>query len=120
DVINPATGQVCGRVSVGSKADVDRAVAAARKAFRSWSKTSRQERLDALSAIVEAFSARVGLLAEAITEEMGAPAWLSQGTQAPIGINHFKTAIGVLEKFEFEEDRGTSRVIKEPIGVCGF
>jgi aldehyde dehydrogenase (NAD+) len=66
------------------------------------------------------FSERVGPLAEAITEEMGAPAWLAQGTQAPIGINHFKTAIGVLERFEFEEDRGTSRILKEPIGVCGF
>jgi aldehyde dehydrogenase (NAD+) len=120
DVINPATEEVCGRVSAGSKADVDRAVAAARKAFKSWSKTTREQRLAALNRIVEAFTARVGPLAEAITEEMGAPAWLAQGTQAPIGVNHFKTAIGVLEGFQFEEDRGTSRVIKEPIGVCGF
>jgi aldehyde dehydrogenase (NAD+) len=120
EVINPATEEVAGRVSAGSKADVDRAVAAARKAFKTWSKTSRQERLAALNRIVQAFSERVGPLAEAITEEMGAPAWLAQGTQAPIGINHFKTAIGVLERFEFEEDRGTSRILKEPIGVCGF
>src|SRR3954470_17150154 len=95
DVINPATEEVCGRVSAGSAADVDRAVAAARKAFKAWSKTTREQRLAALNRIVEAFTARVGPLAEAITEEMGAPAWLAQGTQAPIGINHFKTAIGV-------------------------
>jgi len=120
DVINPATEEVCGRVSAGSAADVDRAVAAAKTAFKTWRKTSREERLALLNRIVEAFQARVGDMAETITQEMGAPAWLSQGTQAPIGINHFKSAIGVLERYEFEEDRGTSRVLKEPIGVCGF
>jgi aldehyde dehydrogenase (NAD+) len=120
DVINPATEGVCGHVSAGSAADVDRAVAAARKAFRTWRKTSREERLRVLNRIVEAFGERVGDMAQAITEEMGAPAWLAQGTQAPIGINHFKSAIGVLERYEFEEDRGSSRILKEPIGVCGF
>ena len=120
DVVNPATEEVCGRVSAGTPGDVDRAVLAAQKAFRTWRKTSRAERLAALNRIVEAFHARVGDMAEAITIEMGAPAWLAQGTQAPIGINHFKSAIGVLERYEFEEDRGTSRVLKEPIGVCGF
>jgi aldehyde dehydrogenase (NAD+) len=120
EVINPATEEVAGRVAIGGAADVDRAVAAARKAFKSWSRTSREERLAALGRIVTAFEQRVGDMAEAITAEMGAPAWLSQGTQAPIGINHFKSAIGVLERYEFEEDRGTSRILKEPIGVCGF
>ena len=120
DVVNPANEEVCGRVSAGSPADVDRAVAAARKAFKTWRKTSREDRLALLNRIVEAFQARVGDMAEAITLEMGAPAWLAQGTQAPIGINHFKSTIGVLERYEFEEDRGTSRVLKEPIGVCGF
>ena len=120
DVTNPATEEVCGRISAGSAADVDRAVTAARKAFETWAWTSREERLAALERIVEAFNARVGDMAAAITEEMGAPAWLSQGTQAPIGINHFKSAINVLKTFEFEEDRGTSRIVQEPIGVCGF
>ena len=120
DVVNPATEAVCGRISAGSAADVDRAVAAARNAFRTWSRSSREERLALLHRIVEAFSGRVGDMAEAITEEMGAPAWLAQGTQAPIGINHFKTAIGVLQTYEFEEDRGKNRILKEPIGVCGF
>ena len=120
DVINPATEAVCGRVSAGSAADVDHAVAAAKTAFKTWRKTSREERLALLNRIVEAFQARVGDMAEAITQEMGAPAWLAQGTQAPIGINHFKSAIGVLERYQFEEDRGTSRILKEPIGVCAF
>lgn len=120
DVINPATEDVCGRVSSGSAADVDRAVAAARKAFNTWRKTTREERLKFLGQVVEAFGERIEDMAEAITEEMGAPAWLAQGVQAPIGINHFKSAISVLERYEFEEDRGTSRILKEAIGVCGF
>jgi aldehyde dehydrogenase (NAD+) len=120
DVINPATEEVCGRVSAGSAADVDRAVAAAKTAFKTWRKSSREDRLTLLNRIVEAFQARVGDMGEAITQEMGAPAWLAQGTQAPIGVNHFKSAIGVLERYAFEEDRGTSRILKEPIGVCGF
>ena len=120
EVVNPATEEVCGRVSAGSAADVDRAVAAAKTAFKTWRKASREDRLALLNRIVEAFQARVGDMGSAITEEMGAPAWLAQGTQAPIGINHFKSAIDVLERYEFEEDRGTSRILKEPIGVCGF
>ena len=120
DVINPATEEVCGRVSVGSAADVDRAVTAAKTAFKTWRKSSREDRLALLNRIVEAFQARVGDMGDAITQEMGAPAWLAQGTQAPIGINHFKSAIGVLERYEFEEDRGTNRILKEPIGVCAF
>ena len=120
DVTNPATEAVAGRVSIGSQADVDRAVAAARKAFKTFSLTTREERLALLQRIVDEFAKRVGDMAEAITEEMGAPAWLSQGTQAPIGMNHFNTAIGVLKTFAFEEDRGKNRLLKEPIGVCGF
>src|SRR5690606_7473977 len=120
DVIDPATEGVAGRISVGSAADVDRAVKAAQTAFRTWSLTSREDRLAALERIVEEFGKRVPELAAAITEEMGAPKWLAEGTQAPIGINHFKKAIEVLQRFEFEEDRGTARVVKEPIGVAGF
>ena len=120
EVINPATEAVAGRISLGAQADVDSAVAAARKAFKTWSLTSREDRLALLQRIVEEFGKRVGDMAEAITEEMGAPAWLAQGTQAPIGMNHFNTAIGVLKDFAFEEDRGKNRLLKEPIGVCGF
>jgi aldehyde dehydrogenase (NAD+) len=120
DVTDPATAEVTGRINVGSKADVDKAVAAAAQAFTSWSRSTRADRLVLLDRIIEEFSARVPELGDAITEEMGAPLWLAHGTQAAIGVNHFKTARAILEKFVFEEDRGTSRVVREPIGVCAF
>lgn len=120
DVINPATASVAGVISVGSAVDVDRAVQAASRAFGSWSRITREQRLAVLDRIIEQFSKRVPELGDAIMEEMGAPKWLAHGTQAAIGVNHFKTARKILETYKFEEDRGTSRVIKEPIGVCGF
>jgi len=120
DVIDPATEAVAGHISIGSAADVDRAVAAAQKAFPAWSVTTREERLEVLERIVAEFQKRVIDLATAITEEMGAPKWLSEGVQAAIGIKHFETAIGVLKDFSFEEDRGTARIVKEPVGICGF
>jgi len=120
EVINPATAAVAGIISVGGAIDVDRAVQAAARAFRSWSRTTREERLVVLDRIIEEFAKRVPELGDAIMEEMGAPKWLAHGTQAAIGVNHFKTARKILETYQFEEDRGTSRVIKEPIGVCGF
>jgi aldehyde dehydrogenase (NAD+) len=120
DVTNPATAAVAGVISIGSAVDVDRAVQAASRAFRSWSRTTREQRLAVLDRIIEEFTQRVPELGDAIMEEMGAPKWLAHGTQAAIGINHFKTARKILETYVFEEDRGTSRVIQEPIGVCGF
>lgn len=120
DVIDPATASVAGRISIGSAADVDKAVKAAAKAFKSWSRTTREQRLSVLDRIIEEFAKRVPELGDAITEEMGAPKWLAHGTQAAIGVNHFKTARRILETYQFEEDRGTSRVVQEPIGVCGF
>lgn len=120
EVIDPATGQVCGRINAGSSADVDKAVTAAAEAFPAWSRTSREERLALLDRIISEFDKRVPELGAAITEEMGAPTWLAEGTQAAIGVNHFKTARGILESYRFEEDRGSSRVVQEPIGVCAF
>ena len=120
DVIDPATEEVAGNISLGNDADIDNAVNAAANAFKTWSVTSKEERLTILNRVVEEFEKRVPELGEAITEEMGAPKWLADGTQAAIGVNHFKTAVSVLEKFEFEEDRATSRIAREPIGVCGF
>jgi aldehyde dehydrogenase (NAD+) len=120
DVINPATEAVAGQISLGSAVDVDVAVSAAAKAFPAWSRTSREQRIAMLERIVEIFTRRVPELGDAIIEEMGAPKWLAHGTQAAIGVNHFKTAISILQNFAFEEDRGTSRIVREPIGVCGF
>ena len=120
DVINPATEGIAGRISMGSVADVDRAARAARKAFASWSQTTREERLEILRRILAEYQKRFGDIAAAITEEMGAPASLAQNAQAAIGIGHLSTAITVLKDYKFEEDRGPTRIVKEPIGVCGF
>jgi len=120
DVINPATEGVAGKIALGEQADVDAAVAAARKAFKTWSKTSRQERVDALERLGAEFAKRMGDIADAITEEMGAPAWLAQNAQGPAGMGHIMTAANVLKAYEFEEDRGKHRIVKEPIGVVGF
>jgi aldehyde dehydrogenase (NAD+) len=119
-VINPATEEVCGHVSNGSAADVDKAVTAARAAFETFSLTSREERIDLLERILAEYQKRFGDIAEAITEEMGAPASLAQRAQAPIGLGHISTGIAVLKSFPFEEDRGPTRIVKEPIGVCGM
>lgn len=120
DVINPANEEVCGRISLGSAEDVDRAVKAARRAFETWSVTSREERIAVLERIVAEYQKRYEDMAKAITEEMGAPAWLAQRAQAAVGLGHLQTAIEVLKTYKFEDDRGSTRVAKEPIGVCGF
>jgi aldehyde dehydrogenase (NAD+) len=120
DVINPANEQVVGHISAGSKADVDKAVEAARRAFETFSRTSREERIEILQRILVEYQKRFGDIANAITEEMGAPASLAQRAQAPIGIAHLQTGIEILRNFKFEEDRGGTRLVKEPIGVCGM
>jgi len=120
EVENPATEQVSGRISLGAAADVDRAVAAARRAFPSWSATSRQERIDLLQAIAAEYEKRAGDLADAVTEEMGAPAFLAQHAQVPLGITHLRIAIEVLKDFPFEEARGATLIRREPIGVCAL
>ncbi|MGD9541439.1 aldehyde dehydrogenase family protein [Methylocystis sp.] len=120
EVINPATEMVCGQISLGSISDVDRAVNAAREAFTTFSQTGRKERVELLQRIVAELDKRHEDLAKAITEEMGAPVWLAQRAQAAMGRAHFITAIQVLENYKFEELRGTTLIVKEPIGVCGF
>ena len=120
DVINPANEEVCGKISLGTADHVDQAVKAARKAFETFSLTSVEERIDLLERIVVEYQKRYGDMADAITEEMGAPASLAQRAQAAMGLAHTQTAIGVLKSFKFVEDRGPTRLVKEPIGVCGL
>lgn len=120
DVINPATEAVAGRINLGSAADVDRAVAAAKAAFPAFSRTSVKERIELLGAIAGEYQKRYNDIAAAITEEMGAPAWLSNQAQAALGIGHIGTAIEVLKNYKFDELRGTTLITKEPIGVCAF
>ena len=120
DVENPATEQVCGKVALGSAADVDRAVLAARKAFATWSQTTRDQRLGTLQRILTEYQKRSADLAAAITEEMGAPVALAAGPQVGLGLGHVNTAMEVLEAFAFDEQRGSTLIVKEPIGVCGL
>jgi len=120
DVDNPTTEQVGGKIALGSSADVDKAVKAARKAFGSWSVTSKEDRLDVLQAILDQYQARVKDLADAVHEEMGAPPTLAGGPQVMMGIGHLMTAIDVLKNYSFEEPRGETMVVKEPVGVCGL
>ena len=120
DVVNPATEQVIGEVALGGVEDVDRAVAAAVAAFETYSETTREERVDLLSRIVDVYKNRIPDVAKAISEEMGAPMGLAMAAQAPAGLGHFLSTLSVLKRFEFEEDIGSSRVIREPAGVCGL
>jgi aldehyde dehydrogenase (NAD+) len=120
DVVNPATEAVIGRVSLGTAAHVDQAVAAARRAFSTFSQTSREERLALLGRVVERYQARLPELAASITAEMGAPTGLANAAQAPAGLGHVLHAIEVLKVLSLEETRGRNRIVREPIGVCGF
>ncbi len=120
DVDNPTTEQVSGKIAIGTAADVDKAVKAARKAFATWSQTTREERLDLLGAIAAEYQKRSGDLADAVHEEMGAPPSLAAGPQVMMGLGHLMGAIDALKNFSFEEQRGSALIVKEPIGVCGL
>ncbi len=120
DVINPATEEVAGRMVMGEREDVDRAVEAARRAFDSFSRTGIEERLRLLERIDSCFQARIPDLASAMTEEMGCPVWLVEKAQIPISAAHIKIAIEALKGYRFEENRGTTMIRREPIGVCGL
>jgi len=120
DVINPATEEPVAQISLGGAGDVDRAVAAAKAAFPSFSRTSKAERIALLQKIVEAYKARYDELAQTITKEMGAPAWLASRAQAATGLAHLNQMIAILKDFSFESVRGTTLIAKEPVGVCGF
>ena len=120
EVINPATEAVCAHISLGAESDVDKAVTAARKAFESYSQSSRELRIALMEALVEAYKKRYQDIAEAISEEMGAPTKLAVQAQAGAGLGHLVQALEVLRNFDFEEGMGPHRVFKEPIGVCGM
>ena len=119
-VINPATEEPAGVISMGSAADVDRAVAAARRAFDSFSQTTREERRGLLETILKIYKKRYADVANAIRDEMGAPAKLASGGQAGIGVGHLSAMIDVLKTFEFENRHGPTRLVLEPIGVCAL
>ena len=119
-VTNPATEETIATISLGSAADVDKAVAAARRAFETFSETSREERLELLQRIIAAYQSKYDEMVETISQEMGAPMWLSRAAQAAAGMGHFFEMSKVLATFPFEEQKGSTLMRKEPIGVCGL
>lgn len=120
DVINPATEEAFTQISMGSKADVDKAVAAAKAAFPSYSKWSVEDRVALLERVLDLYAKRHDEIAKAISLEMGAPITMSKADQAAVGTIHFQSALDALKNFTFEkEDRGVL-LRYEPIGVCGL
>lgn len=120
EVINPSNEQAIARISMGSAADVDKAVAAARRAFESYSRTSREERLALLAKVLEVYQSRYGDFVQTISQEMGAPLWLSKAAQAAMGVAHLSSTIEVLKNFAFEHVQGSTAVVHEPVGVVGM
>src|SRR5262245_16470038 len=119
-VFNPATEEKIATISLGNRADVDKAVAAAKRAFASFSETTVEQRLALLQRIIEVYQSKYEEMATTISEEMGAPLWLSRAAQAAAGLGHFFEMVKVLSTFQFEEAKGSTLMRKEPIGVCGL
>ncbi len=119
-VINPATEEQIGRISLGSAGDVARAVVAARRAFASYSLTTVPERMALIDRVIAAYKRRQGDIAQAISDEMGAPLAFAKRSQSALGIGHLTTIRQVLETYSFSEDRDGLRLVREPVGVCGF
>jgi len=124
EVINPANEKPYAVISAGSAKDIDLAVAAARKAFPSWSETPAEERIGYIRRLVEIYEARLEEMAKAISLEMGAPITLARESQAEAGLSHTKAFIAAFENFEFEEllspKYPNQTIVREPIGVCGL
>ncbi len=121
EVINPATEARAGTIRLGSEADVEAAITAARRAFDGWSRTPLAQRQALLGRICEVYERRLEEMAAAISEEMGAPLkQLARAAQAPLGLWHFKTALAVSAGFEWERQQGATLIVKEPVGVCAL
>jgi aldehyde dehydrogenase (NAD+) len=120
DVIDPSTEEAYTQISVGSAADVDKAVAAAKAAFPAFSQTSKEERLKLLRRILDIYNERYEDIAQAVSEEMGAPITWAREAQAWAGRAHMEATIKGLEDYEFSEKRGATTIVKEAIGVCAL
>jgi len=119
-VIDPATEQPCTEITLGTPADVDAAVAAARTAFETFSQTSVAERAALLERIIEEYKKRIPDLAQAVSSEMGAPIGFAMAAQVPAGLGHFLSTLKALNAFQFEERLGRSTVVHEPLGVVAM
>ncbi len=119
EVVNPTTEETIGTVPGCSPVDVDRAVEAARAAFESWSQTSREERAGYLAAIAAGLNERGDEIAATITQELGMPLKLSRIIQVGLPASQFAATPGLMEEVAWEEEIGSSRVLREPVGVLG-
>ena len=119
-VINPATEQVASEIVLGTAADVDDAVTAARRAFETFSQTTKQERIALLERIIAEYQKRVPDIAEAIATEMGCPISIAKTAQAGSGMGHLGNALKALQEYEFAEKIGTNTVVREPIWVVAL
>jgi aldehyde dehydrogenase (NAD+) len=120
EVISPSTEEACTEITLGSAADVDAAVKAARTAFKSFSKTTREERLALMGRIVEEYKKRMPDLARSMAMEMGAPISFASTAQVGAGIGAFMGTIAALEGFVYEEQMGAAKIVYEPMGVVGL
>src|SRR6187402_992766 len=120
DVIDPSNEEAYTQISIGTAADVDKAVAAAKAAFVSFSQTTKDERLALLRRILEVYNERFEDIAQAVSQEMGAPLPFARDSQAWAGRGHLEATIAAFETYEFAEQRGGTMVVKEPIGVCAL
>lgn len=119
-VIDPATEAPAALLHLGTEADADCAVRAARAAFPGYAATSRQQRLDLLDRVIAGYEARAEDLAQAVSSEMGAPITLARNVHVPNGLKHLRTARMVLADYAFDQMIGTTLVTREPIGVCAL
>ncbi len=119
-VINPATEEEVARIAAATPDDVEAAVQAAHRAFPSWSQTSREERIELLTALREAYKKRIPQIAEAMMTEVGIPRGLAFGGQVLAGARHLKVAMDALRDYPLEQDWGTTRIRREPVGVCAL
>ena len=119
-VINPATEEPVTEIVLGTAADVDAAVAAAKEAFKTFSQTTREQRLELLGRIVEEYKRRMPDIARSMAGEMGAPVSFGMAAQGPAGLGGFLGTIAALKDFKFSEQQGASLIVYEPIGVVGM
>jgi aldehyde dehydrogenase (NAD+) len=119
EVVNSTTEEVMGTIPACSAEDADRAVAAARAAFDSWSRAPREERAGYLSAIAAGLGGRSEEIAATITQELGMPLKLSQMIQVGLPTSQFAAMPKLMEEVAWEEEIGNSRVLREAVGVVG-
>ena len=120
EIINPANEEIIGHVTAGTKEDIDLAVNAASKAFKTYSESSKDDRIELINNVLAEYENRYQDFVDTITEEMGAPIWLSNRAQASTGMKNFHETLDALKDYEFEKKEGDYILRKEPIGVIGM